>query len=113
MSEINDLVGKEIYKNRRHVNIPKTLMKPIAHALNKYIWWPTTSVDEVEREFVDMTVDPKAKTFKDLGIEPVDIKGLLYEYLVSTLDRNEGGLMLIPCTERIPQLTILRSTAHD
>ena len=102
MSEINDLVSKEIYKNRRHINIPKSIMKPTAHYLNKYIWWPTSSADEVEREFVDMTVDPKAKTFKDLGIEPVDIKSMLYEYLVSSVNRNEGSQTLIPCTERIP-----------
>jgi NADH dehydrogenase (ubiquinone) 1 alpha subcomplex subunit 9 len=83
MAEINDLVAKEIYKQRRHINVPKRIMKPIAHYLNKYIWWPTTSADEVEREFVNMTVDPKAKTFKDLDIEPIDISTMTYEYLVS------------------------------
>jgi NADH dehydrogenase (ubiquinone) 1 alpha subcomplex subunit 9 len=91
MAEINDLVGNEIIKNRRHINIPRRLLKPIAAALNKYIWWPTISADEVEREFIDQTIDPKAKTYKDLGIEPVDLKSVLYEYLVSVakLERSK------------------------
>ncbi|KAF2679162.1 NADH-ubiquinone oxidoreductase-like protein 40 kDa subunit [Lentithecium fluviatile CBS 122367] len=98
MAELNELVGKEIYKQRRHINIPKRLLKPIAHYLNKYIWWPIHSSDEVEREFIDMTVDPKAKTFKDLEIEPVDIKSMLYEYLKGY--RSSQYYDLPPMTER-------------
>lgn len=83
-AEIMELVDQEIIKKRRHINVPKSLMRPLAHYLNKYIWWPTKSADEVEREFIDMTVDPKAKTFKDLDIEPVELKSLTFEYLVSS-----------------------------
>ncbi|KAH3947775.1 hypothetical protein HBH53_110780 [Parastagonospora nodorum] len=81
MAEINDLVEKEAMKKRGHVNVPKGLMKPIATYANKFIWWPIHSGDEVEREFIDQTVDPKAKTFKDLDIEPVELKSLTFEYL--------------------------------
>ncbi|KAH5693148.1 hypothetical protein HBI16_108160 [Parastagonospora nodorum] len=81
MAEINDLVEKEAMKKRGHVNVPKCLMKPIATYANKFIWWPIHSGDEVEREFIDQTVDPKAKTFKDLDIEPVELKSLTFEYL--------------------------------
>lgn len=91
MAEINELVGKEIIKQRRHINIPKRFMKPAAYYLNKYIWWPTTSADEVEREFIDMFVDPKAKTFKDLGIEPTELRSMTYEYLVSGNSSVVGG----------------------
>ncbi|KAJ4348302.1 Protein-lysine N-methyltransferase efm5 [Didymosphaeria variabile] len=98
MAEINELVGNEIIKNRRHVNVPRRLLKPIAAALNKYIWWPTISADEVEREFIDQTIDPKAKTYKDLDIEPVDLKSVLYEYLKGY--RSPSYYDLPPMTER-------------
>ena len=41
------------------------------------------SADEVEREFIDQTIDKKAKTFKDLGIEPAELRSLTFHYLVS------------------------------
>ena len=41
------------------------------------------SADEVEREFIDQTIDKKAKTFKDLGIEPAELSSLTFHYLVS------------------------------
>jgi NADH dehydrogenase (ubiquinone) 1 alpha subcomplex subunit 9 len=81
MQEINELVEKEAMKHRRHINVPKRLLKPIATAANKYLWWPIHSGDEVEREFIDQVIDPTAKTFKDLEIEPVELKSVTYEYL--------------------------------
>ena len=85
MAEIAQLVDKEIIKYRRHLNIPKRLMKPVAALLNRLLWWKTTSADEVEREFVDQVIDPKAKTFKDLGIEPGELSNFTFFYLVSCL----------------------------
>lgn len=84
MAEIADLVDKEIYKKRRHVNLPKRLLKPAAKYLNKFIWWKTTSADEVEREYLDQEIDPKAKTFRDLGMEPAELKNYTFHYLVSS-----------------------------
>ncbi|KAI8939384.1 NADH-ubiquinone oxidoreductase 40 kDa subunit [Plenodomus lindquistii] len=81
MEEINALVEKEAMKVRGHVNIPKKILKPIAHYANKFLWWPIHSADEVEREFIDQTIDKKAKTFADLDIEPVELKSLTFEYL--------------------------------
>lgn len=81
-AEIAELVDKEIIKHRRHINIPKRLLKPAAGLLNKALWWPTISADEIEREFIDQKIDPSAKTFKDLGIEPADISSLTFHYLV-------------------------------
>ncbi|KAH0544006.1 NADH-ubiquinone oxidoreductase 40 kDa subunit [Glutinoglossum americanum] len=83
MAEIAELVDKEIIKHRRHVNVPKRILIPVARVLNKLLWWPTMSADEVEREFIDQKVDPSAKTFKDLGIEPAEISNLTYQYLQS------------------------------
>ena len=82
-AEIATLVDQEIIKKRTHINIPKVLIKPVANILNKAIWWPTTSADEIEREFIDQKIDTSAKTFRDLGIEPADLKDLTFHYLVS------------------------------
>lgn len=81
MAEIMELVEKETLHKRRHVNLPKRVLKPLATYANKFIWWPIHSGDEVEREFIDQVIDPKAKTFADLDIEPVELKGLTFEYL--------------------------------
>ena len=82
-AEIAELVDREIIKRRRHINLPKRLLKPAAGLLNKALWWPVLSADEVEREFIDQKIDPTAKTFKDLGIEPAELSSLTYHYLVS------------------------------
>jgi NADH dehydrogenase (ubiquinone) 1 alpha subcomplex subunit 9 len=82
MAEIAELVDKEIIKHRRHINLPKRILSPVARALNKVLWWPTISADGVEREFIDQKIDPSAKTFKELGIEPAEISNLTYHYLV-------------------------------
>lgn len=82
-AEIAELVDKEIVKHRRHFNVPRRILKPFASALNKALWWHTMSADEVEREFIDQVIDPKAKTFADLGIEPAELSSLTFHYLVS------------------------------
>jgi hypothetical protein len=83
-AEIAALVDKETIKHRRHINLPKAILKPAANILNKALWWPVLSADEVEREFIDQKIDRTAKTFKDLGIEPADISSLTFHYLVCT-----------------------------
>jgi NADH dehydrogenase (ubiquinone) 1 alpha subcomplex subunit 9 len=83
-ADIAELVDKEIIKHRRHINVPKAILKPVAGILNKVLWWPISSADEVEREFIDQKIDPTAKTFKDLDIEPVELSSLTFHYLVST-----------------------------
>jgi NADH dehydrogenase (ubiquinone) 1 alpha subcomplex subunit 9 len=88
MAEVNALVEKETMHKRRHVNVPKRIMKPIATYANKFFWWPIHSGDEVEREFIDQVIDPRAKTFKDLDIEPVELKSLTFEYLKSYRSSN-------------------------
>jgi NADH dehydrogenase (ubiquinone) 1 alpha subcomplex subunit 9 len=77
-----EIVDKEIIKRRRHINVPKRIMKPIGKILNQALWWPTTSADEIEREFLDQKIDPSAKTFADLGIEPAELASLTFHYLV-------------------------------
>ncbi|KAJ5217402.1 hypothetical protein N7468_010410 [Penicillium chermesinum] len=97
-AEIAELVDREIHKKRRHINLPKPVLKLIAQALNRYVWWHTTSADEVEREFHDQVIDPTAKTFKDLGIEPVDLADLTFHYL--QMYRSASYYDLPPATER-------------
>lgn len=81
--EISAMVDREIYKKRRHVNVPKAVLKPLAEVINRVVWWNPISGDEVEREFINQEIDKAAKTFKDLGIEPGDISNFTYHYLVS------------------------------
>ncbi|KAK4979671.1 Protein-lysine N-methyltransferase efm5 [Elasticomyces elasticus] len=98
MAEVSELVGREIMHNRRHVNIPKRIMAPIASVMNKALWWAATSRDQVEREFLDQVIDPKAKTFKDLGIEPGDLSKFTFKYLQGY--RSSAYYDLPPMTER-------------
>jgi len=98
MAELNDLVEREAMKKRRHINVPKAIMKPVARYANKLLWWPIHSEDEVEREFIDQYIDPQAKTFKDLDIEPVELSSLTYEYLKGY--RSSSYYDLPPMSER-------------
>lgn len=82
MAQIAAMADKEIFKKRRHINLPKALLKSIAGLLNRVLWWHTLSADEVEREFMDQIIDGNAKTLKDLGVEPGDISQFTYYYLV-------------------------------
>ena len=82
MAQIAELVDKEIIKHRRHINVPKRILQPIATVLNRALWWHTISPDEIEREFIDQKIDPDAKTFSDLGIEPSHIRDHTFEILV-------------------------------
>jgi NADH dehydrogenase (ubiquinone) 1 alpha subcomplex subunit 9 len=112
MHEISDLVGREIIKKRRHINIPKAIRQPIAKYMNEYIWWPVGSADEVEREFIDQVIDKSAKTFADLGIEPVELEAMLYQYVVSkTLTSFSPNISNITATLSI--FYLLRSATND
>jgi NADH dehydrogenase (ubiquinone) 1 alpha subcomplex subunit 9 len=94
-AEIAELVDREIIKHRRHINVPKFILKPVAGVLNKALWWPISSADEVEREFIDQKIDPTAKTFKDLDIEPADPSSLTFHYLVGRYPFSLGVLCLM------------------
>lgn len=83
-AEIAELVNREIFKKRRHINVPKAILRPVAAVLNKILWWPVFSAEELDKEFVDQIVDEHAKTFADLGMKPGDISNYTYHYLVST-----------------------------
>ncbi|KAG9251691.1 uncharacterized protein F5Z01DRAFT_662673 [Emericellopsis atlantica] len=98
LSEIARMVDKEIYKERRHINVPKSILKPVAGLLNKYLYWRTITADEVEREFLDQVIDPKAKTFKDLDMVPGDIADFTYHYLQGF--RSQSYYDLPPATEK-------------
>jgi NADH dehydrogenase (ubiquinone) 1 alpha subcomplex subunit 9 len=99
MGEIAELVDKEIIKKRRHINIPKRLLKPVAYYLDKLLWWQVVnSPDEIEREFIDQKIDKTAKTFKDLGMEPAELANLTFHYLQDY--RSSSFYDLPPATTR-------------
>lgn len=117
-SEISELVDREIIKKRRHINVPKAIMKPTAHYLNRLIWWPISSADEVEREFIDQKIDPSAKTFKDLNIEPAELSNLTFHYLVCIFFHLRAYTTLYIFahyypTERISEFAIPRSSTSN
>lgn len=97
MKEISDLVDAESLKKRRHVNVPKWLMQPLLSVMNKALWFPVGSRDEVEREFMDQFIDQNAKTFKDLDMEPGDIANFTFKYLVSFFDMYLAATGLLTC----------------
>ncbi|OCT47914.1 NADH-ubiquinone oxidoreductase [Cladophialophora carrionii] len=101
MREIAELVDKEILKERRHINVPKALLKPILYYLNKVIWWPIMTADQLEQESIDQTIEKGAKTFKDLDIEPAELRDLTYHYLQDY--RSSSYYDLPPATAREKQ----------
>jgi len=81
-AEIAELVDREIYRTRRQINLPKFVLKPLAGLLNRLLWWPMLSAEDVEREWHDQVIDPAAKTFADLGMtEPGEISEWTYTYV--------------------------------
>ncbi|KAG8529278.1 uncharacterized protein KY384_005913 [Bacidia gigantensis] len=98
MAEIAEIIDSEIYKRRRHLNVPKRILQPVAKFLNQAIWWPTTSADEVEREFLDQEIDPKAKTLVDLNITAGELRNYTFHYLQAY--RSSAFYDLPPATER-------------
>jgi len=81
MHEIHDICCREVFKRRPVFNIPKFIRKPFTTALSKAVWFVVSNGDMVEREFIDQVNDPTAKTFKDLAIEPSELKACTFEYL--------------------------------
>ncbi|KAF2774095.1 NAD(P)-binding protein [Teratosphaeria nubilosa] len=98
LREISEMVDREILKKRRHINIPKAPLAFSLYYLNKLLWWPVGSADEVEREHLDQFIDKSAKTFKDLDIEPGDIANFTFKYLQHY--RSSAYYDLPPMTEK-------------
>jgi NADH dehydrogenase (ubiquinone) 1 alpha subcomplex subunit 9 len=96
--EIAEMVDREIFKKRRHINVPKVILKPVAALLNKVLWWPILSAEDVDKEFIDQKIDETAKTFKDLDITPADIKDYTYHYVQGF--RSSAYYDLPPATEK-------------
>ncbi|OTA89333.1 hypothetical protein M434DRAFT_398670 [Hypoxylon sp. CO27-5] len=97
-AEIAKLVDREIYKKRKHINVPRAILKPVAALLNRVLWWPVLSAEEVDKEFIDQKIDETAKTFADLGIRPGDISNFTYHYLQGF--RSSAFYDLPPATEK-------------
>lgn len=114
-ADIAEMVDKEIFKKRRHINVPRQILEPAARILNKLLWWPMLSAEQIQMEHIDQVIDEKAKTFKDLGIEPGEISKFTYQYVVSWifLGESEEHDMTDCFTARVPKRCILRSTTGE
>lgn len=108
-AEIADMVDKEIFTKRRHINVPRQILEPAAKILNKLLWWPILSAEQIQMEHIDQVIDEKAKTFKDLGIEPGEISKFTYQYVVSPNRHCEAQALsnTDSLAARIPQWCIL------
>lgn len=105
-AQIAELVDREIFSQRRHINVPRRLLEPAAKLLNQVLWWPWMSAEQIQMEHIDQVIDDKAKTFKDLGIDPGDISKFTYHYVVShpylVPLQPRAFVVLIPATARFP-----------
>lgn len=61
--------------------IPLTLAKIVAD-IKQALYWKMTNSDQIERHLIDQTIDPNAKTFKDLGMDNIDqLADVLFTYV--------------------------------
>lgn len=61
--------------------IPLKLARFMAD-LKQFIYWRQTNADQVQRHLINQSIDPNAKTFKDLGIEDLDqLADVLFTYV--------------------------------
>lgn len=100
-AEIAELADREIFKKRTHINVPKAILRPVVTLLNKVLWWPLHSADDVDREFIDQQIDENAKTFADFGITPGEISNFTYHYLVSPTRGKACAIVIWLAMDRI------------
>ncbi|PUU79679.1 hypothetical protein B9Z19DRAFT_1081249 [Tuber borchii] len=101
LKEIAHMVDKIVHKTHRHINLPKKAFQVIASVLD-YLYWPTISPDEIERQYLDHKIDVTTKTFRDLGIEPTDIEADMFQYIRHY--RSAAYFDLPPMTEKEKRL---------
>lgn len=114
-ADIAEMVDKEIFTKRTHINVPRKILEPAAHIINKLLWWPIMSKEQIEVEHTDQVIDENAKTFKDLGIEPGDISKFTYHYVVSLYPHGVCDLARNANLRaaRVPQWYILRPATSE
>ncbi len=93
-AEIAEIVDREIFKKRTHIDVPRFILQPLAGLINKLLWWPVRSTEDIDREFIDQKIDETAKTFADLGITPEDLTKFTYHYLVRLIHRGTHMIIL-------------------
>lgn len=115
MAEIAEMVDREIFTKRRHINVPRQILEPAAKLLNQLLWWPMLSAEQVQMEHIDQVIDEKAKTFKDFGIEPGEISKFTYQYVVSFVSPapESSAHRTKFLTARISQWCFLRFAASE
>jgi len=80
--DLVNLISKTTRRSYRHINLPRPVVMAISTVLDKAIWWPTISPDEVKRQFIDQTIDKSAKTYLDLGMKPGAVKDFVNHYML-------------------------------
>lgn len=84
VGELHELVSREVVRKGKPGIVAAPVRRAVLDTLNRFLWWNTGCGDDVERENISQTIDMQAKTFADLGIEPVELESMTYQYLVSS-----------------------------
>jgi NADH dehydrogenase (ubiquinone) 1 alpha subcomplex subunit 9 len=79
LREVRDLIEPVTKIRYTNLNVPKNVALKWTEFLQK-LWWPMHNPDQIERQFIDQYVDPKALTFNDLGIIPGRLQDHVFEY---------------------------------
>ncbi|EIN12372.1 NAD(P)-binding protein [Punctularia strigosozonata HHB-11173 SS5] len=75
-----DLVSTVTYRPpSKAPHLPKSLAKLVTGAVERAVWWSTTSPDEIERKYIDDKAVPG--DWDVVGVEPDDIEQFAVAYL--------------------------------
>lgn len=80
-AEICEMISEITLKKPRHYNVPKIVLQNVAKVIDRIIWWNVISQDEIERQFIDETLTPGAKGYKDLNIDAQELNAQTMKYL--------------------------------
>lgn len=80
-AQICDMISEITLKKPRHYNVPKIVLQNIAKVFDKVLWWNIISQDEIERQFIDETITPGAKGYKDLNVDAQSLNSQTMKYL--------------------------------
>ncbi|CUM64362.1 uncharacterized protein PRCAT00001964001 [Priceomyces carsonii] len=61
--------------------LPLPILKAVAD-LKQLLYWKLTNSDQIQRHLINQSIDPNAKTFKDLGFDEIDqLADVIFSYV--------------------------------
>ena len=77
LKQVIDLIRNSTFNDIRELNLPKGFYQYIANLTNKFIYWETTSPDQIERMFIDQVVNDGTLGLESLGIKPTELSEVI------------------------------------